>query len=401
MKGNSLPILLSFIILLLLSCVTPDPSGASIGGADTPVEVYPSEDRPDVSSSDAPPALDVAAAAPALTPELLVDSSVGLLTKGRIPVIHQGAPWGIIHDLDKNGYADYLLLTLHSDEGEFVDSGVLMDSRRLFQESLPYVDYGVAIFYQYPDGVIKRYTILLEDKLVLQDFRFQEIRRGRDFPFNLAVSFQTTEGTEEEWIILQGRGISRFTVEQTLSKNSLVGDIDGDDLMDVVVHQEGFEEGSGYETFITWYRWDGREFKVHDTTNVVRNLREFFKRVEETVLADGWYSCLSGCLDSEALAEFRSRGLENGELLNRFFKPLEDQGAPPPLIEIDPVGVVFPSILENPFTYQNLSQQKFSFILKIQDRSGDSFFYEGLLGMSLNPFTATQFIFLPLNSGRG
>lgn len=334
---------------------------------------------------------------PALTRDLLVQSALEKLPPELTPVVQNSEPWGIFHDLDKNGYTDYLLLVLENVENpDHARSDYLQDSLRLFDENSSYLRFGVTIFYQYPDDVVNRYNIFLGNKMVLQDFFFQEIRLGRDFPYTVAVSFQNLEGTEEEWIILQGRGISRFTLDYTLSKTSRIGDIDGDGLVDILVYQQGFEEGRGFETFITWFRWNGREFIPHNRTNVMRNLREFFSAAEEKIPSLGWSRCLDQCLDSSQLAELRNEGKDEEEILALFFQPLPGQEGVPPLISIDPVAAVFPRVLEDPFSYSRRGPLRFSLIVKVQDRGGESFFYQGLLGMADNPFGKNQFAFVTL-----
>ena len=385
----------SLALLCFVSCVSasPPPDTGMGGFREVRKEGSP-RDRPESPLQD-PPSEENSILPQGLSSELLVKSAVSLLDEDYGPVIHQDAPWCLVHDLDKNGYADLLLLTLQSEKGAPVSSEGLMDSRRLFEDSSLRENFRVAIFYQYPDKVIKRYSIPLENKLILQDFRFQEIRRGQDFPYSLSVSFKSTEGTEEEWIILHGRGISRFTIEQNLSKESWVEDIDEDGFIDVVEYHKGFEDGSGYETFITWYRWNGREFKVNATTNVVRNLRLFFSQTEKAVIAEGWTSLIPR-LESSILEKLRSQGLDEKDIFNRFFPPLSGTENPRELLNIEPVGLVFPSILENPFTQIDSSRQEFSFILKVHNRSGKSYFFQCLLGMSGNLFSGPQFMFLPV-----
>ena len=309
--------MLSLFLLLFLGCTTLPVSEINSDGPPMPVEGESAEEGPKTPQKDPP--LEGKAVPPALSAELLVQSAVSLLDEDHGPVIHQNTPWGLIHDLDKNGYADFLLLTLQNGNGAPVLSEDLMDPRRLFEDPPPHENFRVVIFYQHPNRVRKQYTIPLKNKLILQNFRFQEIHRGRDFPYTLSVSFRSTEGIEEEWISLHGRGISRFTVKQSLLQTSLVEDIDEDGYTDVVVHQRGFEDGSGHETFITWYRWNGRKFEVHETTNVVRNLKLFFAHTQKAILAEGWQDSFINRLEPQALEEFRSQGLGDGAVLSRFF----------------------------------------------------------------------------------
>jgi hypothetical protein len=391
---------LGLLILIFFSCKTAGPAPVLKEEPHKIEEVEVSLPHASGSQGDS----DSAAAGeeepmppPALTKDLLVKTALAELPPDMAPVLRDSGPWGIFHDLDKNGYTDYLLLVLEGVENpEHTHVDYLQDSLRLFDEDSSYLKFAVAIFYQYPDDVINRYNIFLGNKLVLQDFFFQEIRLGRDFPYTVAVTFQTLEGTEDEWIILQGRGISRFTLDYTLSKTSRIGDIDGDGLVDILVYQQGFEEGRGFETFITWFRWNGKDFVPHNRTNVMRNLRDFFTAAEEKIPSLGWERCFDRCLDLSQLADLRKAGKGGEEILSRFFQPLPGQEDVPPLFRLDPVGAVFPRVLEDPFYYSRGGPLRFSLIVKVDDRGGDSFFYQGLLGMADNPFGKNQFAFVML-----
>ena len=391
---------LGLVMLFLFSCATGAPS--SRHREENPLE---SEDveisLPHATGSQSfepeGPDEEEEAPPPALTRGLLVDTALDRLPPGLTPVFKDDQPWGLFHDLDKNGYTDYLLLVLEEevDPGQ-AQSGYLQDSLRLFDEDSPYRPFGLVIFYQYPEDVISRYHISLGKKLVLRDFVFQEIRLGRDFPYTVVVSFQTLEGTEAEWVTLQGRGISRLSLDYTLSKTSRIGDVDGDGWVDILVFQQGFEEGRGYETFISWLRWNGEEYAPHNRTNVMRNLRDFFTAAEEKIPVLGWEHCFDQRLEVSQLSELRSAGKAGEEILSRFFQPLPGQDEVPPLYRIDPAGVVFPRVLEDPFSYSSSGPLRFSVIVKVQDRGGTSFFYQGLLGMSDNPFGENQFAFAML-----
>ena len=134
-----------------------------------------------------------------------------------------------------------------------------------------------------------------------------EVRKGSDFPYALEFQFRTRTGIEKELVILSGYGITHFTIRENLSEITLIQDIDEDGFSDIIVHEQGFEEGTGFETFLTWYKWNLREYTEYRSTNIVRNLKQFYVVCAEFLRSGDYAGFLDYALDSEALSALKKQ----------------------------------------------------------------------------------------------
>lgn len=333
-----------------------------------------------------------------MTSEMLREKAGDLMGEGVAVVKHGGGErlsWEVILDVDGNGYDDYVVLTMLSQRGGYVVDTELLNPNRLLAVPAPYESFILAVFYQDSKGVVEGHLIPLEDKLVLRSMGIQPLRVQGATPVAIIISFQATDAIEEEWVILADRSYSRFSLEQSLTTKTMVRDIDGDDLLDLVVHRDSFEEGVGYETFLSWYSWSEGSYTLKDRTNVLRNLQTFFRNISEEMVATSPGEALSRVMNPKDIEVCANAGLGWGEIVNLFFLPVDNKKIP--LTEAEPVRVVFPNILENPFSYHDSEDPKVTFLLKLVDSSIGDLFYRCSLEMASNPFKSPQFLFCMIN----
>ena len=332
----------------------------------------------------------------------LSDSELLSATRGGMPwnmvaVKDGGRPMLIVHDLDKNGYNDALVVAVES-SGEGTDEEYTLEelsrSARLFQSGRQYSNFLLLIFYQYSGEVILRYTVPVSKQLVFTGVEQVEIKRGSDFPYALLFSFRTKSGIERELVILSGYGITRFTIRENLSEITLIEDIDEDGYQDIVVHEQGFEEGTGFETFLTWYKWNLREFTVYRTTNIVRNLRQFFLVCSEYLRAGEISDFLEYSLDPRVLSGLRKQGLSDSDILMRIFtlagEATDINGF---FDEGNFYTIVFPEIMETPFSYANRMDFRHQVSVRLGRKGEQSRIFLAELNMQKNPFQNKQFYF--------
>lgn len=308
--------------------------------------------------------------------------------------IKDGAvPLAITHDLDKNGYEDALVVAVEGDESTEVSLADLSKSARLFQSGRKYSNFLLLIFYQYSNEIVLRYTVPVSRQLVFNGVEPIEIKKGSDFPYALLFSFRTRSGIEQELIILSGYGITRFSIMENLSEITLIEDIDEDGYQDIIVHEQGFEEGTGFETFLSWYKWNSREYFEYKNTNIVRNLKQFYLVCAEYLRAGEKEKFLNYALDSQALSELKKQGLTNIEILGKIFKPAEGS-VDDDFFETGAFSsVVFPEIMETPFSYANRMDLRHQVSVRFGRQGGDSRIYLTELKMKKNPFQNKQFCF--------
>jgi hypothetical protein len=264
------------------------------------------------------------------------------------------------------------------------------------------VGYYLAVFLQRADEVVSMYRLPLGSWKVFDSFGSLRIDPSRNLPLSISAAFQTQEGTEHHWVIFYRYDkFSIFTFSDTISTRYEVRDLDRDGVLDLLEWHKVFEEGTGYETYITWYRWTGRSYSRHETTNVVRNLNSFLGRIAELLEENHWGLLLRTTLrpeDRRALEEID----DTGALFARLFR---DESAPQPTEALQ--KVIFPKIFENPFHSHNTDTAEAGkprraagfdtvrFSARFIYRDGSSQVRKCKIGMSANPFSGNEFFLVP------
>ena len=315
-------------------------------------------------------------------------------------VMDGNSPLLIIHDLDKNGYEDALVVAVESGEDVVTELSELSKSVRLFQSGRSYSSFMLLIFYQYSGDVVLRYTVPVSQQVVFNGVKPFEVKKGADFPYALEFSFRNRSGIERELVILNGRGITHFTIHENLSEITLIEDIDGDGFRDIIVHEQGFEEGTGFETFLTWYKWNRLEYTEYRNTNIVRNLRQFYIVCAELMRAGDYAEFLEYALDPETYSLLKQQGLSENEIMQRIFYSAagtdfsgDDNTANGFFTEKGFSAVVFPEIMETPFSYANRNDFRHQVSVRFRPPGGDSRIFLAELQMKKNPFQEKQFCF--------
>jgi len=303
-------------------------------------------------------------------------------------------------DLDRNGLDDVIVLYVSADHFSEADADLLSDFSRLYDITSKPFDCYLQVFFQFEGRITPVYRIPLGKKVVFDSLKQVEIKKDSDRPFAVSASFQFLDGSERDWVIFGEGGISRFTMKESFSVKPEIRDIDGDNYIDIVIHQRSFEEGTGYETFLTWYKWDGSNFKEYKNTNIVRNLKNFLSFIRKYIQSHNWEKLLEHSLPSETLKELYSKGLEPGEICTRIFQPStasEEErlqySEAPPLIELNVKEVLFPEILENPFVRTEKGDYLFPLSVRITAKEG-IFVYNAKIKIPMNPFVSRQYQFV-------
>ncbi len=365
-------------------------------------------------------------------------------------------PLTVFRDIDDNGLEDVfvLLMEVPGEEGGISDIPVrfgsvseaaITDMARLFSES--YAFY-LALFLRTTDGFVSMYRIPLGQWSVFESFRGLRIDADRNMPFAVRISFQTQEGRESLQVAFsEYNNFSFFTLKASISVSTETRDIDGDGLLDIVEWRRVFEEGTGYETFLTWFRWDGTKFSQRDSTNIVRNLNSFLEGLGKLLSGEKWGESLKVVLPPEDVSQLKE-GMSDAELFERLFLPLpadipdkevsslaaseealsetpegsgveertpENSSSPvtdnqrveeadlPGLLESEGrvfSNVLFPRVWENPFsTYEKENDAGYGtrFSIRFIFRDGRSFVRVCKVRMSGNPFEDPQFYLEPLS----
>jgi hypothetical protein len=139
-------------------------------------------------------------------------------------------------------------------------------------------------------------------------------------PYCVSSSFQTAEGKERIWVIFSRYNkFSTFTISDTVSEHTVLRDINSNGVLDVVRWSQIFEEGTGYETFLTWYRWNGLKYVQHESANVVRSLNSFLSQAGRLLQAGLWEEAFSHMMSPADYRRYRDEGYDYSELFELLF----------------------------------------------------------------------------------
>jgi len=308
----------------------------------------------------------------------------------------------VISDFNGDGLPDIALLEVSAGNAAGADFGALSRLSRLFTEGSDAPAFSLVVFFQ-EDGALHFDTVVaLGKKPVLEGLKLLEIRAGSAKPpVAVVASFQGHDGEEQEWTIFSGSGsFSRLSLISTPTIRSVVRDVDGDGLLDVLVFHTGVEAGLGYETLITWYRFTNGAYREYRNTNIVRNLKDFLASAKQLLSDSNWSGFLKEAVAPAKLDALRAKYGSAEAIVSSLFHPLVNtqtgiSGSPfdyfSPARAIE--NVVFPEILENPFPDPNRSSS-FTMTVRIVCCSGESRFYSATVSILPNPFGSREFSFI-------
>lgn len=317
---------------------------------------------------------------------LYPDDLQPLAVRGRIPII--------LHDLDKDQHPECFSLGISSQGIDAEEVSRLSDSSRLFQEDNTPVAFTLLLFANH-QGNFRRVKVLdLGERYVFEHLRRNTLYSNRSLPVIITVSFQTVEGRDVELLVFDNAGglpRARRSLTETLSTQYRLEDIDGNGMIDLFLKEKAMEEGTGFETFLAWHRWNGRDFVEYQTQNIVRNLNTFLASATELLLIGELNDSVSFLVDPSTVGDLRRKGWGDGKILIRTLG-LEELGLQefPALRE-----VVFPPVLEDPFTSEDEDGSYFIITYRMIDVNGTSYIAKARLYMSTNPFKDRQFAFAP------
>lgn len=171
-----------------------------------------------------------------------------------------------------------------------------------------------------------------------------------------AVGFSTSVIFCEEWIIFKDDfRYSSVVLRNSSSFVTKTSDINDDGITDILEYAHVFDAASGYEIFLTWFKWDGEKYNKFKTINVMRNLRDF---IEESVFFlnnKAFNSFLYNGISKKQLDCFK-KFLSAEDILDKIF--LVPSGAAEETLPFsrftensEKLNVIFPDIYEDPFGF--------------------------------------------------
>ena len=329
-------------------------------------------------------------------PKNMIESLPSLLEKQHTAVNRNGRALIVLHDIDGDGRDDVFLLAAETDTREKADFLALSDVSRLYEEKPRPVEFALYVFLQTRDALELKHLIRLGPQLVLESILPQVIKVTQNDPFAIEASFHTDKGRLSEWILFSGETYSRFSVQERSDRLLEVDDIDHDGTVDIVVREQDYEVGLGYETYLSWYRWRDSGFVLHRSTNVLRNLISYLSDLMDLLVKEKWNEFLDQAILPEMRRELTRAGLSQSAQLRSIFFPARGVGTNKPIRRnADISHAVFPDIYENPFVLADSLGPYFPLTVRIETSAHTVHVYSGLLYMQKNPFEDIQFTFAP------
>ena len=241
----------------------------------------------------------------------LAPAEVRLLTVGgRVPLL--------LYDLNKDGQPECFAVAVRDRALKPAQLEALSQSSRLFDAGAQAVSF-VLLVYANAQGSLRKPTVLeLGPRRVFEALTRTPLTAGRAVPLAVTVSFLNPDGREQELLVFDGAGGTpryRRSLVESLSVRSWLEDVDADGTLDILTRERAVEEGVGYETFLTWSRWNGRAFADVQTRNVLRDLAGFLGSVRELLLAGDRRRLAELAAEAREMARLRGKGLSEAEAL--------------------------------------------------------------------------------------
>lgn len=317
------------------------------------------------------------------------------------PVTGKTKPLLILYDISGDGQPEVFSLAVAVKDKKQADVSFLADYSRLFSDNKMPVHFYLLLYGNSSGKLYILNRIDLGEKYVYRSFKHLTLNRKDPRLAIISVGFQTEDGLERKWLIFKGpdlKLLSTFKLRENLSLKTVVSDIDDNGIIDIVVQETGIEEGAGYETFLTWYRWNGFRFAEYRNTNIVRNLKAFLAQIKNMLEEGKARELLNYALAKHYITMGIRQKMDNDTILfnalgfNEFFDPVTTK---PSSVLMNIRDVTFPNILENPFSSRDKYGWYFKPSYRVTIKSGLSFIAEAEVRMFKNPFGKRQFSLVP------
>ncbi len=308
----------------------------------------------------------------------------------------------ILYDISGDGQPEVFSLAVEVKEKKQADVAFLADYSRLFSENKMPIHFYLLIYGNNSGKMYIMNRLDLGEKYVYRSFKRVVLNRRNPMLTIISVGFQTEEGLEKKWLIFKGpdvRLLSTFRLKENLSVKTETVDIDNDGTIDIVVEETGAEEGSGYETFLTWYKWNGTRFSEYRNTNIVRNLKTFLLNIKNLLEHGKTNELLNFAIDRKYILKYKNEGADKYTILfnalgfSAFFDTMTTK---PESVLKNIRDVTFPEILENPFSSKDREGWYFTPSYRVTITNGLSFIAETKLRMFKDPFGKRQFSLVPV-----
>lgn len=304
-----------------------------------------------------------------------------LTVGGRVPLL--------LYDINRDGDPECFAVAVKNPRLKPAEIEALSQSARVFDPNAAPAAFALLVYGNEQGSLRRPLLVELGERRVFEALTRTPLYAGRALPLVVKVSFLNQDGREQELLVFDGGTAPRFRrgLTESLTARSWLEDIDADGALDLLTRERVLEEGVGYETFLTWSRWNGRAFVEIQTRSLLRGLAGFLASLREALRAGSPRRIAELAADPREFERLRSRGGS-------------EEAATLALLGLDKAGlkalpraaeVVFPEILEDPFTARDAAGQYFQLAYRLVDDSGLVFLPRTRLYLLRNPFGERPF----------
>ncbi len=317
------------------------------------------------------------------------------------PIKNNGKTLLRLTDLNNDSYPEVFALCVQTSAPELADYAVLANYARLKNQALAAVRFSLVCFKNTTGTLVPACRTNLGEKTVFRAFTLQPFSSSQTGYTLLRVEFYTNQGSEIELFLVNSIDlvpVHIVTASETLTSSLDISDIDGDTVYDIVLSHTQAEDAVGYETTLRWYRFNGAVYKLYKTFAVLKNLRMFLQTVKKYMLKGQISSLVSYAVNPSAAGALRNKGVSDSRIAARAFGLI-------PVVSQSGLGaynffkqikeIVFPDIIESPFTHKNSLGRYFKLTFKVIDAHDTAYISEVPVYLNKNPFGPHPFLIYP------
>ncbi len=336
------------------------------------------------------------AAKPPLTRSEII-AFVNSYTKDKREILSgRGRSLLFFHDMAGDGYPEILMVLVETEIHGSADIGYLSSYARIYGADPVSFEVSVLFLPQTEKGIGQPVVIPLGKRLSIQSVRTFRLIDGQEKAICVEVLFADQEGTEREIVTFSDTASpSVLSIHDSPAGAPLFEDMDGDSVIDILVPTQGLEEGTGYETYLIWYRWSRGKFVENRSVNIVRNLNLFLDTCSRFLREGKWEAFCAAAYNPRTVSALRRQGLSYFSIAMKGFTLTGvPEGAPfvsPFLEKNPPVSVVFPVLLENPFNLGKGLPAIVPISARFSTPEQGDFLYSLRIVLAENPFEKQQY----------
>ena len=325
--------------------------------------------------------------------------------EGRIylPVSEGNKLTFISGDFTGDGCPEFYVLYSEGSAEDDVLKLSITDIKNIYQEDVGLRQYLLASYIFSDNAFVYKGYVNIESRGAFSYLEKKEINRNTK-TYALSAGFLTSEGSSEDLVIFSRDGkYSTITIRNTLSDSMRKDDIDNDGVLDLLRYEQIFVDGSGAETFITWFKFNGKEYLPVKTVNTVKDLRSFLEKSEQLLEGKELEKFIEDSISAPVLRKIKSAGISSSGILQRVFIPARrDTGSFADIGTLlsSEAGIdfTFPVILENPFRMERDNLYSFTTYVKAslkgaENTEDNEAIYLVRIYMAANPFAARKYFY--------